>query len=161
MAIIKKSTNNKGWRECGEKWTLLHCWWKWKVIQPLWRMVWKFLLKARNKTTMCLIAQLCLALCDPMDCSPPGSCVHEDSPGKNTGVGCHTLLQGILLTQGSNPGLLHCRQILYCLGHQGSPYLIVWISHISSPILFLFCVFSPLAATSLFCASVLLMFWTA
>ena len=122
MAIIKKSTNNKGWRECGEKWTLLHCWWKWKVIQPLWRMVWKFLLKARNKTTMCLIAQLCLALCDPMDCSPPGSCVHEDSPGKNTGVGCHTLLQGIFLTQGSNPGLLHCRQILYCLGHQGSPY---------------------------------------
>jgi len=43
------------------------------------------------------------------------------SPGKNTGVGCHSLLQLIFLTQGSNPGLLHCRQILYCLSHQGSP----------------------------------------
>ena len=38
-----------------------------------------------------------------------------DSPGKNTGVGCHALLQGIFLTQGSNPGLPHCRRILYCL----------------------------------------------
>ena len=42
-------------------------------------------------------------------------------PGKNTGVGCHFLLQGIFLTQGLNPGLLHCRQILYHLYHQGSP----------------------------------------
>ena len=46
-------------------------------------------------------------LCNPMDCSPPGSSVHEDSPGKNTGVGCYALLQGIFLTQGSNPHLLH------------------------------------------------------
>ena len=44
-----------------------------------------------------------------------------DSPGKNTGVGCHFLLQGIFLTQESNPGLLHCRWILYHLSHQGSP----------------------------------------
>ena len=44
-----------------------------------------------------------------------------DSPGKNAGVGCHFLLQGIFLTQGSNPGLLHCRQTLYPLSHQGSP----------------------------------------
>ena len=43
-----------------------------------------------------------------------------DFPGKNTGVRCHFLLQGIFLTQGSNPGLLHCRQILYQLSHQGS-----------------------------------------
>ena len=42
-----------------------------------------------------------------------------NSPGKNTGVGCHFLLQGNFLTQGSNPGLLHCRQILYHLSHQG------------------------------------------
>ena len=48
-----------------------------------------------------------------MDCSLPGSSVHGDSPGKNKGVGCHDLLQGIFPTQGSNPGLLHCRQILY------------------------------------------------
>ena len=45
-------------------------------------------------------------LCDPMDCSPAGSSVHWDSPGKNTGVGCHAVLQGIFLTQGSNPSLL-------------------------------------------------------
>ena len=43
------------------------------------------------------------------------------SLGKNTGVGCHALLQGIFPTQGLNPGLLHCRQILYSLSHQGSP----------------------------------------
>ena len=47
-------------------------------------------------------------------------------PGKNTGVGCHFLLQGIFRTQGSNPGLLHCRQILYCLSYQGSPISIRW-----------------------------------
>ena len=41
-----------------------------------------------------LVAQLCPTLCDPMDCSPPGSSVHGDSPGKNTGVVCHALLQG-------------------------------------------------------------------
>ena len=56
----------------------------------------------------------------PMDCSPPGSSVHGDSPNKNTGVGCHTLLQGIFPTQGLNSGLLHCRGILYHLSHQGS-----------------------------------------
>ena len=44
-----------------------------------------------------------------------------DSPGKNIGVGCHFLLQGIFLTQESNPGLLHCRQILYQVSYQGSP----------------------------------------
>ena len=44
----------------------------------------------------------------------------RDFPGKDTGVGCLFLLQGIFLTQGSNPGLLYCRQILYHLNHQGS-----------------------------------------
>ena len=43
---------------------------------------------------MCLVAQSCPTLCDPVDCSPPGSSGHGDSPGKNTGVGCHALLQG-------------------------------------------------------------------
>ena len=57
-----------------------------------------------------------------MDCSPPGSSVHGDSRGKNTGVGCHALLQGIFLTQGWNSGLLHCRQILYHLSHQEALY---------------------------------------
>ena len=45
MVIIKKSTNNKCWRGCGEKRTLLHCWWECKLIQPLWRTVWRFLKK--------------------------------------------------------------------------------------------------------------------
>ena len=69
---------------------------------------------------LCLVAQSCPTLCDPMDCSWPGSSVHGDSPGKNTGVGCYALIQGIFPTQGLNPGLPHCRQILYHLSHQGS-----------------------------------------
>ena len=50
-----------------------------------------------------------------MVCSLRGSSVHGDSPGKNIGVGCHALLQGIFPTQGSNPGLSHCRRVLYYL----------------------------------------------
>ena len=45
MAIIKKSTNSKFWRGCGEKGMLLHCWWECKLIQPLWEMVWRYLKK--------------------------------------------------------------------------------------------------------------------
>ena len=50
--------------------------------------------------------QSCLTLCDPMDYSQPGSSVYGHSPDKNTGVGCHALLQGIFLTQGLTPHLL-------------------------------------------------------
>ena len=67
-----------------------------------------------------LLAQLYLTLCNPMDYSVPGYSVHGESPGKNTGVGCHFPLQGIFPTQGSNPGLPHCRSILYQLSHKGS-----------------------------------------
>ena len=56
-----------------------------------------------------------------MDCSPPGSSVHEIFPGKDTAVCCHFLLQGIFPTQGSNPGFLHCRQILYQLSYKANP----------------------------------------
>ena len=66
-----------------------------------------------------IVTQSCLTLCGPMDCSPPGSSVHGDSPSKNTGVGCHSLLQGTFSTQGSNPGLLHCRRVLHRLSYLG------------------------------------------
>ena len=69
---------------------------------------------------LCLVAQSFSSLCHPMDCSPPGSSVHGDYPGTNTGVSCYALLQGIVPTQESNPGVLHCRCILYCLSHQGT-----------------------------------------
>ena len=45
MSVIKKFTNNKGCKECGKKGTLLHCWWECKLVQPLWRIVWRFLKK--------------------------------------------------------------------------------------------------------------------
>ena len=71
---------------------------------------------------MCvLVTQLCPTLCGPMDCGPWLLCLW-DSPDKNTRVGCHWLLQGIFLNQGSNPDLPHCGQILYHLSHQGSWY---------------------------------------
>ena len=73
-----------------------------------------------SKSVQDLVAQSCPTLCDPMDHSPPGSSVNGDSPGKNTGVGCHALLQGIFPTQGSNPGLLRGRRLLYQLSYQGS-----------------------------------------
>ena len=73
---------------------------------------------------LCLASQSCLTLCNCIDCSLPGSSVHRDSPGKNTGVGCHAFLRGIFLTQGLNSGLPHCRQILYHLSHQGSPRIL-------------------------------------
>ena len=76
-----------------------------------------------------LVTELFLTLCHPMDCSPPGTSVHGDSPGKNSGVGCHALLQGILPTQISNPGLPPCRQILYRLSHQGSPRIPEWVAY--------------------------------
>ena len=70
-------------------------------------------------------AQSRLTLFDPMDSCPPGSSVHEilypwDSPVKHTGVGGHFLLQGIFLTQGSNPHLLHRQVDSLPLNHLGS-----------------------------------------
>ena len=76
---------------------------------------------------VCLVPQSRPTLCHPKDCSPPGSSVHGDSPSKNNGVGCHALIQGTFPTQGSNPGLPHCRQILYHLSHQGSPFMCVCV----------------------------------
>ena len=69
-------------------------------------------------------AHSCQTLCVPMDCSPPGSSLYGDSPGKNTVVGCHAFLQGIFPTQRLNLGLLHCRQILYHLSYQWRPRIL-------------------------------------
>jgi len=67
------------------------------------------------------VAQLCLTLCDPI--SP------WNSPSQNTGVSSLSLLQGIFPTQGLNPGLPHCRQILYQLSHKGSPRTLEWVAY--------------------------------
>ena len=77
-------------------------------------------------TVCCFVAKSCITL------RPHGLYLTRlfcpwDFPGKNTGVGCHFLLQGIFLTQGSKPGLLHCKQILYHLSHQGSLYMYICI----------------------------------
>ena len=66
-----------------------------------------------------------IQLCNPMDCSPPGSLLSMEFSWKNTGVGGHFLLHRIFPIQGSNLGLLHCRQILYHLSHQGRLLLIL------------------------------------
>ena len=71
------------------------------------------------------VTQPCLTLCNPMDYT-----VYSpwNSPGQNTGVGSLSLLQGVFPTQGSNPGLPHCRWILYQLSHQGSPRILEWVA---------------------------------
>ena len=68
-------------------------------------------------------------LCNPMAIASQTPLCPWNSPGKNTGVGSHSLLRGIFLTQGLNLGLLHCRQILYHLSHQSwPPYsLTIWV----------------------------------
>ena len=70
---------------------------------------------------VCVLSRSFMSLCDPTRLLCPW-----DFLGKNTGVGSHSLLQGILPTQGQNLGLLHCRQILYCLSHHGSPSKTPW-----------------------------------
>ena len=91
---------------------------RWGITEPMKIM--------QNPALCCAVSLSHVWLCDPMDCSPPGSSVHGDSPGKNTAVSCHALLQGIFPTQRLNPGLPHCRQILYPLSQQGSPRILEW-----------------------------------
>ena len=68
-------------------------------------------------TVKVLVDQSCPTFCNLMDCSPPKFLCPWDSPGKHTEVGSHSLLQIIFATQGLNPSLPHCRQILYHLSH--------------------------------------------
>ena len=104
------------------------------------RFIWKgkrlrlvnIIVKKKNKVrlhdSLCevKVAQSCLTLW-PHGLGPDRLFCPWNSPGKNTGVGSCSLLQGIFPTQGSNPGLPHCRQILYHLSHQGSPRILEWI----------------------------------
>ena len=78
----------------------------------------------------CWVAPSCLTLCDPVEFGQPNcSSVHGDPPGENIRVDFHALLTGIFPTQGSSPGLVHCRQIFYLLSHQGSPRILEWVAY--------------------------------
>ena len=78
-------------------------------------------------SVLCLVTQTCLTLCDPMDCSLPGSSGPWNSPVKNIGVGCHTLPSpGDLPIPGIEPRCPACRQTFYHLSHQGSPRIQIW-----------------------------------
>ena len=70
-------------------------------------------IKSQCQVRACMLTRFSPTLCNSMDCSLPGSSVHGDSPGKNTGVGCHALLQVIFLIQGSNPYPPALQAILY------------------------------------------------
>ena len=73
------------------------------------------------------VAQSCPTLCDPMNCSLPGSSIHGIFQARVLEMDCHFLLQGIFPTWGLNPGLLHCRQMLYCLSYQGNLLVIMLV----------------------------------
>ena len=85
------------------------CSWFTYCRSPAWRILSITLLTCESKL------RSCVRLCNPMDCSP------WNSTGQSIGVGSLSLLQGIFPIQGSKPGLLHCRQILYQPSHEGSP----------------------------------------
>ena len=82
-------------------------------------------LRGEGIYVLSLVAHSYPTLCKTIDCNTPGSSVRGDSAGKNTGVGCHALLQGIFPTQGLNLGFLRCRRILYQLNYQR--YLVILI----------------------------------
>ena len=78
--------------------------------------------KLSSTSLIVTVTQSCLALCGPMDLdSSPWN-----SPGQDAGVGSLSLLQGIFPTQGSNPGLPHCRRIIYQLSYKGRPRILEW-----------------------------------
>ena len=81
-----------------------------------------------NVPAMCLVAQSCLTL-QSHRLQPARPLSSWDSPGKNTGVGCHALLQGIFPTLGSNPVLLHCRWILNHLSYQEISRILEWVAY--------------------------------
>ena len=107
------------WKSINEKWKIFlsrkYLFWNLSLSTCLRSSAEKLQKKSESEA-----AQLCLTLCHSMDGGLPGVLHPWDSPGKNTGVGCHSLLQRIFPTQGSNPGLLNWGQPLHHLSHQGS-----------------------------------------
>ena len=97
-----------------------HHWFPWQNSSWGHALQWKW----KWKSLKCV--QL---FCDAMDCIVHGLYSPWNSPGQNTGVGSLSLLQGISPTQGSNPGLPHCRWILYQLSHKGSPRTLEWVAY--------------------------------
>ena len=111
-----KTENNQCWWGCGEIGTCLHCWWESKLVRSLWTIGWRVLKKLKTKL---LWKWRRLVFATPLQPSRP---LHPwGFPSKNTGVGCHFLLEGIYPTHGLNSGLPHCGQTLYPLSHQGIP----------------------------------------
>ena len=72
-----------------------------------------FIVQPSHPYMCCVLTLSCLTLCYPMNCSPPGSSVHGNSPGKNIGLGCHASFRGSPQLRDRTPGLPHCRQILH------------------------------------------------
>ena len=109
MAVIKKNTNNSR-QGCGVKGIHLYCWWKCKFVQPLWKTVcWAGLSHSVMSDSL-----------RPQELQPTRLLHPWGLSTQECWSGLPTLLQGIFPTQGLNPGLPHCRQILYHLGHQRS-----------------------------------------
>ena len=101
--------------------------WGTHLLYEAWLSAYSLLLLQKIRTLLKLpvkvwVAQLCVIL-RPHRLLPASLLCPWNSPGKDTRMGCHTRLQEIFLTQGSNPGFLHCKQIFYHLSHQGSPKL--------------------------------------
>ena len=108
MVIIKKTTNDKCGQGCGENGTLVYCWWECKLVQSLWRTVWRFFKKLNIEVPhACSVASVVSNSWWHYGLSPVRLLSPRGSPGKNTGVGCHDFLQEIFLSQGLNSQLLH------------------------------------------------------
>ena len=108
MTVIKKDSI-KCWWERGKTRTYKHCSWQCKMVQPIW------------KTIPCESCSVVSNSSWPHGLQPARVLCPWNSPGQNTGVGSQSLLQGIFPTQGSNPGILHCRWILFTIKATGKP----------------------------------------
>ena len=117
--LIQGSGSRPGLEPAGTVWD----WMRGGQEQWYWKALESHHLPFISCVCICVVTQSCLTFCDPMDCSPPGSSVHGISQARILEWGCHFLLQGVFLTQGLNLGLLHHRQMLYPLSHQGSPFI--------------------------------------